>query len=178
MKLSLLLMAVATVVIATGLRWREERGGEARPRGFVAGKAGPNYPAPVEAIKTIQKAANMGRDKALEYLKNLQANNFGPSSSTGKLGPKVSKGELAVANSDVQMAALAVIAGRQQQGGFRAAAEVPAAEAKGTEQGAAEGQYMTPAHAQSPSLALKPIWMFRAFASSPSWMRCTALRLS
>src|SRR5690606_18579513 len=35
-------------------------------KGFVAGKAGPNYPAPVEAIKTIQKAANMGREKALE----------------------------------------------------------------------------------------------------------------
>ncbi|HTO20712.1 MAG TPA: fatty acid oxidation complex subunit alpha FadB [Pseudomonas sp.] len=35
-------------------------------KGFVAGKAGPNYPAPVEAIKTIQKAAGMGRDKALE----------------------------------------------------------------------------------------------------------------
>ena len=35
-------------------------------KGFVAGKAGPNYPAPVEAIKTMQKAANMGRDKALE----------------------------------------------------------------------------------------------------------------
>jgi 3-hydroxyacyl-CoA dehydrogenase/enoyl-CoA hydratase/3-hydroxybutyryl-CoA epimerase/enoyl-CoA isomerase len=35
-------------------------------KGFVAGQAGPNYPAPVEAIKTIQKAANMGREKALE----------------------------------------------------------------------------------------------------------------
>ena len=35
-------------------------------KGFVAGQAGPNYPAPVEAIKTIQKAANFGRDKALE----------------------------------------------------------------------------------------------------------------
>lgn len=35
-------------------------------KGFVAGKAGPNYPAPLEAIKTIQKAANHGRDKALE----------------------------------------------------------------------------------------------------------------
>ncbi|HDZ57542.1 MAG TPA: fatty acid oxidation complex subunit alpha FadB [Pseudomonas xinjiangensis] len=35
-------------------------------KGFVAGQAGPNYPAPVEAIKTIQKAANHGRDKALE----------------------------------------------------------------------------------------------------------------
>ena len=35
-------------------------------KGFVAGQAGPNYPAPVEAIKTIQKAANHGREKALE----------------------------------------------------------------------------------------------------------------
>ena len=35
-------------------------------KGFVAGQAGPNYPAPVEAIKTIQKAASFGRDKALE----------------------------------------------------------------------------------------------------------------
>ena len=35
-------------------------------KGFVAGQAGPNYPAPVEAIKTIQKAANFGRDRALE----------------------------------------------------------------------------------------------------------------
>ena len=35
-------------------------------KGFVAGQAGPNYPAPVDAIKTIQKAANFGRDKALE----------------------------------------------------------------------------------------------------------------
>lgn len=35
-------------------------------KGYVAGKAGPNYPAPVEAIKSMQKAANMSRDKALE----------------------------------------------------------------------------------------------------------------
>lgn len=34
-------------------------------KGYVAGKAGPHYPAPVDAIKTIQKAANHGRDKAL-----------------------------------------------------------------------------------------------------------------
>ncbi len=33
---------------------------------FVASKAGPHYPAPVEAVKTIQKHAYMGRDKALE----------------------------------------------------------------------------------------------------------------
>ncbi|MFL1461512.1 hypothetical protein ACI6QG_04865 [Roseococcus sp. DSY-14] len=38
MKLPLLLMAVATVLVAMGLRWREERMGGARPRGFVAGK--------------------------------------------------------------------------------------------------------------------------------------------
>ncbi len=35
-------------------------------KAFVAGQAGPNYPAPVEAIKTIQKAANFTRDKAIE----------------------------------------------------------------------------------------------------------------
>ena len=39
----------------------------------------------------------------MEYLKALQANNVGPSSSTGKLQPKVSNGELLVANGDVQM---------------------------------------------------------------------------
>ncbi|WP_396918625.1 2-aminoethylphosphonate ABC transporter substrate-binding protein [Mycolicibacterium sp.] len=44
-----------------------------------------------------------GKDGALEYLKKLQANNVGPSSSTGKLQPKVSNGELLVANGDVQM---------------------------------------------------------------------------
>ncbi|WP_462382405.1 fatty acid oxidation complex subunit alpha FadB [Pseudomonas sp. Marseille-QA0892] len=35
-------------------------------KGYVAGKAGPHYPAPVDAIKAIQKAAGHGRDKALE----------------------------------------------------------------------------------------------------------------
>src|SRR5690606_5402801 len=35
-------------------------------KGFVAGQAGPHYPAPVEAIKTIQKHAGMSRDKAIE----------------------------------------------------------------------------------------------------------------
>ncbi|MDP0563422.1 MAG: fatty acid oxidation complex subunit alpha FadB [Candidatus Endonucleobacter sp. (ex Gigantidas childressi)] len=33
---------------------------------FVASKAGPHYPAPVEAIKTIQRHAYMERDKAIE----------------------------------------------------------------------------------------------------------------
>ncbi|MFC7447190.1 2-aminoethylphosphonate ABC transporter substrate-binding protein [Rhodococcus daqingensis] len=44
-----------------------------------------------------------GKEGALEYLNKLQANNVGPSSSTGKLQPKVSNGELLVANGDVQM---------------------------------------------------------------------------
>ena len=45
-----------------------------------------------------------GTQGALDYFTALQANDVGPSASTGKLGPKVSKGELSVANSDVQMA--------------------------------------------------------------------------
>jgi 2-aminoethylphosphonate transport system substrate-binding protein len=45
----------------------------------------------------------MGKDAALAYLKKLQSNNVGPSSSTGKLQPKVSSGSLTVANGDLQM---------------------------------------------------------------------------
>ncbi|RLV08915.1 2-aminoethylphosphonate ABC transporter substrate-binding protein [Streptomyces griseocarneus] len=44
-----------------------------------------------------------GKDAAMEYLKKLQKNNVGPSSSTGQLAPKTDKGELLVANGDVQM---------------------------------------------------------------------------
>jgi 2-aminoethylphosphonate transport system substrate-binding protein len=44
-----------------------------------------------------------GKQPALDYLQKLQANNVGPSSSTGKLQPKVSSGQLLVANGDVQM---------------------------------------------------------------------------
>ncbi|WP_432164822.1 2-aminoethylphosphonate ABC transporter substrate-binding protein [Streptomyces sp. bgisy031] len=44
-----------------------------------------------------------GKKPAMDYLKKLQANNVGPSASTGKLAPKVDKGELLVANGDVQM---------------------------------------------------------------------------
>ncbi|MCX4094215.1 2-aminoethylphosphonate ABC transporter substrate-binding protein [Nocardia sp. alder85J] len=44
-----------------------------------------------------------GKQAALDYLGKLQANNVGPSSSTGKLQPKVDNGELLVANGDVQM---------------------------------------------------------------------------
>ncbi|MCQ4347909.1 fatty acid oxidation complex subunit alpha FadB [Pseudomonas stutzeri] len=35
-------------------------------KGYVAGQAGPHYPAPLEAIRSMQKAASHGRDKALE----------------------------------------------------------------------------------------------------------------
>ncbi|MHA3024478.1 2-aminoethylphosphonate ABC transporter substrate-binding protein [Mycobacterium sp. BMJ-28] len=45
----------------------------------------------------------LGKPAALDYLTKLQTNNVGPSSSTGKLQPKVSNGELLVANGDVQM---------------------------------------------------------------------------
>ena len=44
-----------------------------------------------------------GQGPAMDYLKKLQANNVGPSASTGQLAPKVDKGELLVANGDVQM---------------------------------------------------------------------------
>ncbi len=35
-------------------------------KGFIAGKAGKNYPAPLEAVKGIQKAAGKSRDEALK----------------------------------------------------------------------------------------------------------------
>jgi len=43
------------------------------------------------------------KDKAFDFLKKLQANNVGPSASTGKLTALVNKGELLVANGDLQM---------------------------------------------------------------------------
>ena len=43
------------------------------------------------------------KDAGLEYLKKLQVNNLGPSASTGKLTALVNKGELYVANGDMQM---------------------------------------------------------------------------
>jgi 2-aminoethylphosphonate transport system substrate-binding protein len=44
-----------------------------------------------------------GRDAGFGYLKKLQDNNVGPSASTGKLTALVNKGELYVANGDLQM---------------------------------------------------------------------------
>lgn len=42
-------------------------------------------------------------DKGIAFLKQLQKNNVGPSSSTGKLTAKVNHGDLLVANGDIQM---------------------------------------------------------------------------
>jgi 2-aminoethylphosphonate transport system substrate-binding protein len=55
------------------------------------------------ALMVLTFHALGGKDAAFDYLKKLQANNVGPSSSTGKLAAKVNKGELYVANGDVQM---------------------------------------------------------------------------
>lgn len=44
-----------------------------------------------------------GPDQGFAFLKKLQANNLGPSSSTGRLTTLVNKGELYVSNGDVQM---------------------------------------------------------------------------
>jgi 2-aminoethylphosphonate transport system substrate-binding protein len=43
------------------------------------------------------------KDAGFTYLKKLRANNLGPSSSTGRLTALVNKGELWVANGDIQM---------------------------------------------------------------------------
>jgi 2-aminoethylphosphonate transport system substrate-binding protein len=43
------------------------------------------------------------KEAGFDYLKKLQANNLGPSASTGKLTALVNKGELYVANGDLQM---------------------------------------------------------------------------
>ncbi len=43
------------------------------------------------------------KDAGFAYLKKLQANNVGPSASTGRLTGLVNKGELWVANGDIQM---------------------------------------------------------------------------
>src|SRR6185437_14228632 len=43
------------------------------------------------------------KEAGLAYLKKLQVNNLGPSASTGKLTALVNKGEIFVANGDLQM---------------------------------------------------------------------------
>ena len=52
------------------------------------------------------------KDAGFAYLKKLQANNRGPSSSTGKLTALVNKGEFWVSNGDMQMNAAQMAATR------------------------------------------------------------------
>nr|WP_300310912.1 fatty acid oxidation complex subunit alpha FadB [Halomonas sp.] len=47
-------------------------------KGYVAGKAGPHYPAPVESIKVIQKGAGEGRERA----QAIEAKSFGKLTQT------------------------------------------------------------------------------------------------
>jgi 2-aminoethylphosphonate transport system substrate-binding protein len=62
------------------------------------GQAGDGTAVMIQAIH-----AYGGKDAGFDYLKKLQDNNVGPSSSTGKLAALVNKGELFVANGDLQM---------------------------------------------------------------------------
>ncbi|MNE23939.1 hypothetical protein D3C80_1172120 [compost metagenome] len=83
------------------------------------------------------------------------------------------------AETDGIVLAVAVVTRREQQG-FAAfvAEQAPAAQGEGAEQYATEFECLASQHDQSPSLALKPSWMFNALASSPSCRRWTTLRLS
>jgi 2-aminoethylphosphonate transport system substrate-binding protein len=62
------------------------------------GQAGDGTAVMIEVIHAMG-----GKDQAFAYFKKLQDNNVGPSSSTGKLTALVNKGELYVANGDLQM---------------------------------------------------------------------------
>jgi 2-aminoethylphosphonate transport system substrate-binding protein len=62
------------------------------------GQAGDGTAVMLQVIHAFGSA-----DAGFDYLKKLQANNVGPSSSTGRLAGLVNKGELYVANGDVQM---------------------------------------------------------------------------
>ncbi|MDR3515539.1 MAG: 2-aminoethylphosphonate ABC transporter substrate-binding protein [Azospirillaceae bacterium] len=62
------------------------------------GQAGDGTAVMIEVIHAFG-----GKDQGFDYLKKLQANNLGPSSSTGKLTALVNKGEIWVANGDLQM---------------------------------------------------------------------------
>jgi 2-aminoethylphosphonate transport system substrate-binding protein len=62
------------------------------------GQAGDGTALMIEAFHAFGS-----KDAGLDFLKKLQANNLGPSASTGKLTALVNKGELYVANGDMQM---------------------------------------------------------------------------
>ena len=62
------------------------------------GQAGDGTAVMIEVIHAFG-----GKDAGFTFFKKLQDNNVGPSSSTGKLTALVNKGELYVANGDLQM---------------------------------------------------------------------------
>lgn len=62
------------------------------------GQAGDGTAVMLQAFQSLG-----GKDAGFAYLGKLQANNVGPSASTGKLTALVNKGELYVANGDLQM---------------------------------------------------------------------------
>jgi 2-aminoethylphosphonate transport system substrate-binding protein len=62
------------------------------------GQAGDGTAVMLQAIHAFGS-----KDAGFDFLKKLQANNVGPSSSTGKLTTLVNKGEIYVANGDLQM---------------------------------------------------------------------------
>lgn len=82
-------------------------------KGYVAGQAGRNYPAPVEAVKTIQKHAGFERDKALaieakgfaKMAKTLTAENLIGLFLNDQKIKKIAKGHVKVAK-DVKQAAV------------------------------------------------------------------------
>ena len=55
------------------------------------------------AVMLLVNHAFGGNDAGFEFMKKLHDNNFGPSASTGKLTALVNKGEIYVANGDLQM---------------------------------------------------------------------------
>jgi 2-aminoethylphosphonate transport system substrate-binding protein len=62
------------------------------------GQAGDGTAVMIEVVHAFGS-----KDAGFDYLKKLQVNNVGPSSSTGRLAGLVNKGELLVANGDAQM---------------------------------------------------------------------------
>jgi 2-aminoethylphosphonate transport system substrate-binding protein len=62
------------------------------------GQAGDGTAVMIEVIHAFG-----GKDAGFEFFKKLQDNNVGPSASTGKLTALVNKGELFIANGDLQM---------------------------------------------------------------------------
>ena len=62
------------------------------------GQAGDGTAVMLEAIHAFGS-----KDKGFDFLKKLQVNNVGPSASTGKLTALVNKGEIYIANGDLQM---------------------------------------------------------------------------